>query len=223
MDGTRVSVRPLWVRMQGENRPFSAGTTYEISCEVVGARPTPKITWSKGSMILRNARQTVRSTEFQVRHSENNCSEKSRIKRKIQFPLHLFSTFEKDFGKLASSFTLFDQNSRCIFLHAKKRSTKLSTKSNSRPSRFNYAVRKKERISLSLCGDLFRGQYFASGRAISPRKSNHAKSLAFALSLSIYTYTQPFSLSSLTLRFSVTLLSVVSRSPLKFDVSVDSP
>ena len=147
MDGTRVSVRPLWVRMQGENRPFSAGTTYEISCEVVGARPTPKITWSKGSMILRNARQTVRSTEFQVRHSENNCSEKSRIKRKIQFPLHLFSTFEKDFGKLASSFTLFDQNSRCIFL-AKRRSTKLSTKSNSRPSRFNYE-KKKEYLSPS--------------------------------------------------------------------------
>ncbi|KAK1132809.1 hypothetical protein K0M31_014181 [Melipona bicolor] len=54
-----MNLRPLWVRMQGENRPFSAGTTYEISCEVVGARPTPKITWSKGSMILRNARQTM--------------------------------------------------------------------------------------------------------------------------------------------------------------------
>lgn len=60
MDGTRVLVKPLWVRMQGKNRPFSAGTIYEITCEVVGARPTPKITWSKGSTILKDARQTVR-------------------------------------------------------------------------------------------------------------------------------------------------------------------
>lgn len=59
MDDTRVSVKPLWARIQGENRPFSAGTTYEISCEVVGARPTPTITWSKGSMMLRNVRQMV--------------------------------------------------------------------------------------------------------------------------------------------------------------------
>ena len=106
MDGTRVSVRPLWVRMQGENRPFSAGTTYEISCEVVGARPTPKITWSKGSMILRNARQTVRSTEFQVtRHSENNCSEKSRMKRKTQYiSAPFFLNFRERFWKTREFF-----------------------------------------------------------------------------------------------------------------------
>ncbi|KAK2586783.1 hypothetical protein KPH14_011809 [Odynerus spinipes] len=54
-----MNLKPLWVRMQGENRPFSAGTTYEIGCEVVGAMPPPKITWSKGSVVLRNARQTV--------------------------------------------------------------------------------------------------------------------------------------------------------------------
>lgn len=54
------AVKPLWVRIQGEIRPFSAGKTYEIGCEVVGARPEPKITWSKGNLILRNARQTVR-------------------------------------------------------------------------------------------------------------------------------------------------------------------
>ncbi|XP_043667365.1 nephrin-like isoform X3 [Vespula pensylvanica] len=54
-----MNLKPLWVRMQGENRPFSAGTTYEIGCEVVGARPMPKITWSKGSIALRNTRQTV--------------------------------------------------------------------------------------------------------------------------------------------------------------------
>ncbi|XP_033317479.1 hemicentin-2-like isoform X4 [Bombus bifarius] len=54
-----MNLKPLWVRMQGENRPFSAGTTYEIGCEIVGARPNPKITWSKGSLMLRNARQTM--------------------------------------------------------------------------------------------------------------------------------------------------------------------
>ncbi|XP_053986545.1 protein sidekick-like isoform X3 [Hylaeus volcanicus] len=54
-----MNLKPLWVRMRGANRPFSAGTTYEIDCEVVGARPTPKIIWSKGSTILRNARQTT--------------------------------------------------------------------------------------------------------------------------------------------------------------------
>ncbi|XP_020707097.2 nephrin-like isoform X6 [Athalia rosae] len=54
-----MNLRPLWVRLQGENRALSAGTTYEIVCEVVGARPTPEVTWSKGSVRLRNARQTV--------------------------------------------------------------------------------------------------------------------------------------------------------------------
>ncbi|XP_026296704.1 nephrin isoform X2 [Apis mellifera] len=54
-----MNLKPLWVRMQGKNRPFSAGTIYEITCEVVGARPTPKITWSKGSTILKDARQTI--------------------------------------------------------------------------------------------------------------------------------------------------------------------
>ncbi|XP_066594361.1 neural cell adhesion molecule 2-like isoform X5 [Prorops nasuta] len=56
-----MNLRPLWVRMLGDNRPFSAGKTYEIGCEVVGARPSPKITWSKGRMTLRNARETISS------------------------------------------------------------------------------------------------------------------------------------------------------------------
>ncbi|XP_076645237.1 neural cell adhesion molecule 2 isoform X3 [Halictus rubicundus] len=54
-----MNLKPLWVRMQAENRPFSAGSTYEIGCEVVGAIPTPKIIWSKGSTTLTNARQTM--------------------------------------------------------------------------------------------------------------------------------------------------------------------
>ncbi|XP_076762812.1 protein turtle homolog B isoform X3 [Xylocopa sonorina] len=56
-----MNLKPLWVRMQGENRPFSRGTTYQIGCEVVGARPIPTITWSKGSTMLTNAEQTVSS------------------------------------------------------------------------------------------------------------------------------------------------------------------
>ncbi|XP_011051388.1 PREDICTED: uncharacterized protein LOC105144270 isoform X2 [Acromyrmex echinatior] len=54
-----MNLKPLWVRIQGESRPLSAGKTYEIGCEVVGARPSPTITWSKGNMILRNARETT--------------------------------------------------------------------------------------------------------------------------------------------------------------------
>ncbi|XP_024883362.1 nephrin-like isoform X5 [Temnothorax curvispinosus] len=54
-----MNLKPLWVQIQGENRPLSAGKTYEIGCEVVGARPSPTITWSKGNMILRNARETT--------------------------------------------------------------------------------------------------------------------------------------------------------------------
>lgn len=57
---TLFTVKPLWVRIQGEIRPLSAGKTYEIGCEVVGAKPNPTIAWCKGSTILRNARQTVR-------------------------------------------------------------------------------------------------------------------------------------------------------------------
>ncbi|XP_077267465.1 protein turtle homolog B isoform X6 [Temnothorax americanus] len=54
-----MNLKPLWVQIQGENRPLSAGKTYEIGCEVVGARPSPTIAWSKGNMILRNARETT--------------------------------------------------------------------------------------------------------------------------------------------------------------------
>ncbi|XP_043277126.1 protein turtle homolog B-like isoform X2 [Venturia canescens] len=53
-----MTLKPLWVRILGENRALSAGATYELSCEVVGARPVPEIIWTKGSMLLRNARQT---------------------------------------------------------------------------------------------------------------------------------------------------------------------
>lgn len=53
------SVRPLWVRLRGENKPLSADQTYQLECEVVGARPPPTITWWKGSVAMKNSQDTV--------------------------------------------------------------------------------------------------------------------------------------------------------------------
>ncbi|BES90113.1 CD80-like C2-set immunoglobulin domain [Nesidiocoris tenuis] len=52
-----LNLKPLWVRILGENRPLSTNNSYEITCEVIGSRPPPTITWWKGSVQLRNTRE----------------------------------------------------------------------------------------------------------------------------------------------------------------------
>ncbi|XP_039281499.1 nephrin isoform X2 [Nilaparvata lugens] len=54
-----LNLSPLWVRLVGENKPLSAGAFYEFKCEVVGARPSPQITWWKDSLQLLNSTQTT--------------------------------------------------------------------------------------------------------------------------------------------------------------------
>uniref|UniRef100_A0A8D8M147 Nephrin n=1 Tax=Cacopsylla melanoneura TaxID=428564 RepID=A0A8D8M147_9HEMI len=47
-----MNLKPLWIKLLGENIPFSAEHAHQFRCEVVGARPTPNITWWRGTTQL---------------------------------------------------------------------------------------------------------------------------------------------------------------------------
>ncbi|XP_046658181.1 nephrin-like isoform X2 [Homalodisca vitripennis] len=59
----KMNLKPLWVKILGDNRPFSADQRYEVSCEAVGGRPAPRITWWKGSSQLKTSRQSTTKDE----------------------------------------------------------------------------------------------------------------------------------------------------------------
>ncbi|XP_037944496.1 kin of IRRE-like protein 1 [Teleopsis dalmanni] len=50
-------LRPLIVRLKGENHPLSADNSYQLSCVVIGSRPAPTITWWKGSTAMKNTHE----------------------------------------------------------------------------------------------------------------------------------------------------------------------
>ncbi|XP_045540703.1 nephrin [Papilio machaon] len=54
-----MNLRPLWVRIQGGQRPLVAGRSTSLTCQVVGARPAPTISWWKGANKMNTVTQTT--------------------------------------------------------------------------------------------------------------------------------------------------------------------
>lgn len=52
-------VRPLTIKLNQDIKFLSTNHSYDLKCEVVGARPTPTITWWKGSTQMRTTREWV--------------------------------------------------------------------------------------------------------------------------------------------------------------------
>lgn len=64
---------------------MSARQTYEIGCEVVGAKPTPTIEWTKGGIPLQNVRRTVsRSMSAVVTEDRKRETETETERRKTK-------------------------------------------------------------------------------------------------------------------------------------------
>ncbi|XP_069683132.1 neural cell adhesion molecule 2-like [Periplaneta americana] len=52
-------LRPLDVRLLGENQPLSAASEYEVACQSSGARPPASISWWKAGVLLDHTRETT--------------------------------------------------------------------------------------------------------------------------------------------------------------------
>ncbi|XP_019764494.1 synaptogenesis protein syg-2 isoform X3 [Dendroctonus ponderosae] len=54
-----VNLKPLWMRLRGNNKPLSATKSYKLECEVVGSRPEPIITWWKATAQMKNTQEVT--------------------------------------------------------------------------------------------------------------------------------------------------------------------
>lgn len=54
-----ISVRPLSVKLNQDNKFLSTNHSYNLNCEVIGSRPAPTITWWKGSTQMRLTKEYV--------------------------------------------------------------------------------------------------------------------------------------------------------------------
>ncbi|CAG5013693.1 unnamed protein product [Parnassius apollo] len=54
-----INLRPLWVHIEGGKRPLVAGRAATLTCQVVGARPPPLLSWWKGDTKLNTATHTT--------------------------------------------------------------------------------------------------------------------------------------------------------------------